>query len=140
METDKVQTLLSLVEQNNKAIDELINENSVLNNILAKNGYVQGAVRPTGTDQVPLFSSKNNTGILKTAQVIKQEFVNNPNKEFSPAELRDILLDYIKSGKVSTSAKNVLYAVHTALRALVSRGAITKIQLAERDSVYKFKK
>ncbi len=78
---------------------------------------------------------------LKAVQAAKKLFVENPNQEVSPPDLRDLLKELRESGELANKGKNLLVTSHTAIRVLLKQKFVEKIQEnPEDDPTYKLKK
>jgi hypothetical protein len=75
-------------------------------------------------------------GKLLPISVIKEYFNNHPEQEFSPPELRKILIDACNSGEVKIKGKNISSTNHVILRMLVDNGFIRKIEREGTNPVY----
>ncbi|MDP8239259.1 MAG: hypothetical protein P9X24_09220 [Candidatus Hatepunaea meridiana] len=58
--------------------------------------------------------------------VIKRFFDEQPNKNWSPVELRKILEDMNAKGNLKTKTKSMLWTIHGTLRPLADKGYIVK--------------
>lgn len=99
--------------------------------------------------QSDLFEEKNlvfekpttNRRKLKAVQAAKKLFIENPNREVSPPDLRDLLKELRESGELANKGKNLLVTSHTAIRVLLKQKFVEKIQEnPEDDPTYKLKK
>lgn len=75
--------------------------------------------------------------MVKPSQVFRKVFKDNPKKEYSPRELRDILTEVKKRGELITRSKDLLVTTHTILRILTKKKFIEKIPKSDGIPVYK---
>ena len=77
---------------------------------------------------------------LKPTRIIRKVFDENPDRTFSPPEIRDLIQDYIDKGLTVVKGKKLLVTAHTIIRVLMKQGFIERIQEDENtDPVYKRK-
>lgn len=75
--------------------------------------------------------------MVKPSQVFRKVFKENPYKEYSPAQLRDILKEVKKRGELIIRSNNLLVTTHTILRILTKKKFIEKIPKSDGIPVYK---
>lgn len=74
--------------------------------------------------------------LVKPSQVLRRIFKENPDKEYSPAQLRDILSEVKRRGELIMRSKNLLVTTHTILRILTKKKFIRKIDKSDGTPVY----
>jgi len=78
---------------------------------------------------------------LKPSFALKNLFKSNPDKSFSPPELRNFLKELKDKGKLNHRGKDLLGTTHTTIKVLIEHNIIEKIKpTPESDPVYKLKK
>lgn len=80
---------------------------------------------------------KTKAGTQKPVQIFKELFSNSPDKQFDPAELRDVLKEKQSRNELLTNSNDLLSLTHTVLRVLSKSRYIEKIQHADKPR-YKF--
>ena len=76
---------------------------------------------------------------IKPVQAVKKLFKENPDKKFTPPELRDCLKELKERGGLQHKGKNILTTTHTTLRLLQDQNYIERIVEGVSDPVYKLK-
>ena len=69
--------------------------------------------------------------------IVRQLFKDNPDKEFSPPEVRDVLQALKDKGELVSTSPETLRTAHSALRSLNRQKFIERIEREDKDAVYK---
>lgn len=83
---------------------------------------------------------KINKVVVKPTRLIKMVFAENPDKTFSPPEIRDWILKFVAEGLTVVKGKRILTTAHTIIIGLLKQNYIEKIVEYEgADPEYKLK-
>ena len=126
-----------IISKLQKQVPELASQLKVILGLIDEYTPVNGneVVQPVKVDdrQQNIFTK------IKPVQAVKKLFKENPDKKFTPPELRDSLKELKERGGLQHKGKNILTTTHTTLRVLQDQNYIERIVEGESDPVYKLK-
>lgn len=155
---DDKQYYTDLAQERDRILDELAKENPHLSGELKvvlrlmdkfNKNNISGTLKNTVEtkessfvlpSEKPVGHSIKVKRIVKPTQLIKKVFAENPNKTFSPPEIRDLILKFIEDGLTYVKGRKLLVTSHTILKGLVNQNYIDKIIENEgADPTYKLR-
>jgi hypothetical protein len=86
-----------------------------------------------------VISSSDSVVGKSLVQVVRSLFRDNPDKEFSPGNVRDYLQPLIEQGKLKSETDEVIRIAHRTLRSLIRQNFVDKIKREGEYPVYKLK-
>ena len=96
---------------------------------------IERYVPKIGDTELPI-SKDESTDLIKPTPVIKKVFRENPDKQFSPGELRDMLKRLRQQKRLIVKSKDLLVTTHTVVRALLKQEFVIKIDKPDGIPVY----
>lgn len=116
---DISETLKGLKKQIVEQIESLKADLEAVERLLKKHSLKEDG-------QLPLFDDNTSNEAMKPTEALLKIFNDNPNKSWTPSELRDEFVKLKERNLLLTESKSLLSAIHTILQMHVKNGDIIK--------------